>query len=180
MTETNSKNQRSISQRSIASGGQYLVFVLNQQAYGVAISTVREINRVTEITPIPKTPLFVAGVMNLRGSLVPVVNLRLKFGLELAAFTKHTCIIVIESEHGPVGMIVDAVSGVQDLQSMQIEAPPAIGEDPDQSFINGMGKIGNQVIILIDIVHALSKDELIKKITSDSKVSDLKQIKTAA
>lgn len=175
MTDTNTKNQR-----SIAGGGQYLVFVLNQQTYGVAISTVREINRVTEITPIPKTPLFVAGVMNLRGSLVPVVNLRLKFGLEVAAFTKHTCIIVIESEHGPVGMIVDAVSGVQDLQSMQIEAPPAIGEDPEQSFINGMGKIGNQVIILIDIVHALSKDELIKKFSVESRAADVKPTKAVA
>jgi purine-binding chemotaxis protein CheW len=145
---------------NLAQPGQYLTFVLKGQSYGVAIGTVREINQVLDITPVPQTPSFVAGVMNLRGKVVPVVNLRLKFGMEDLAFTKQTCIIVVETDGGHVGMIVDRVSGVADFKADQIEASPTLGEETKMSYIIGMGKIERQVVVLVDIQKALSKAEL--------------------
>ncbi len=140
--------------------GQYLTFMLRKQAYGVPIGTVREINRVTDITPVPQTPHFVAGVMNLRGKVIPVVDLRLKFGMESEGRTKETCIIVIEAESGQVGMIVDSVSGVIDLVTTQIEPAPVMGDEKRLGFVMGMGKVEQTVIILVDIVRALGKEEL--------------------
>lgn len=145
---------------NLAQPGQYLTFFLKGQSYGVAIGTVREINQVLDITPVPQTPSFVAGVMNLRGKVVPVVNLRLKLGMEDTAFTKQTCIIVVETDGGQVGMIVDRVAGVVDFKGEQIEAPPTLGEASKMSFIVGMGKLEKEVVVLIDIQNALSKAEL--------------------
>ncbi len=143
-----------------AKPGQYLTFVLNSQSYGVPIGTVREINRLSEITPVPKTPVFVAGVMNLRGKVIPVVNLRLKLGFVQTEHTKETCIIVIETLVGQVGMIVDSVRGVIELVSNQIEPTPNLGNSSETEFVMGMGKLENSVIILIDIVKALSAAQL--------------------
>ncbi len=156
-----------------AKPGQYLSFVLKNQAYGVPIGTVREINRVTDITPVPQTPHFVAGVMNLRGKVIPVVDLRLKFDLEATAHTRNTCIIVIEGDSGQVGMIVDAVTGVMDLAAEQIEPAPVMGDESKLSFVLGMGKIENQVLILVDIVRALSKEQLqgLKDIAESSRAA---------
>src|SRR3989338_8702379 len=104
-----------------AKPGQYLTFVLKSQSYGVPIGAIREINRLTDITEVPQTPNFVAGVMNLRGKVVPVVDLRLKFEMEAATPTKQTCIIVIDGESEQVGIIVDSVTGVIDLSPEHIE-----------------------------------------------------------
>ncbi len=144
---------------NIAKPGQYLTFHLNGQSYGVPIGTVREINRVSEITPVPQTPEFVAGVMNLRGKVITVVNLRLKLGMPKIGYTKETCIVVIESEVGQVGTIIDSVNGVTALLENQIEANPA-GSASGDIYVSGMGKVENQVIILLDIVQCLSRDQL--------------------
>ena len=105
-------------------GGRYLTFMLRDEFYGVPISKVREINQITEITPVPKTPKFVEGVVNLRGKILPVVNLRQKLGFEKVAYNRETCIIVIEAQMGHVGVVVDAVREVVDLKEDQIEVPP--------------------------------------------------------
>lgn len=144
----------------LAQPGQYLTFVLSQQLYGVPIGAIREINRMSEITPVPKTPSFVAGVMNLRGKVIPVVNLRKKLNFEPIETTKETCIIVIEAFDGQVGMIVDSVSGVIELASNQIEPTPNLGNLVDTEFVLGMGKIENKVIVLIDIVKVLSNHQI--------------------
>ena len=144
----------------LAKPGQYLTFVLKGQTYGVPIGTVREINRVSEITPVPQTPPFVSGVINLRGKVIPVVNLRVKFGLEFAQYTKGTCVIVIEGSCGQVGIIVDAVNAVFELNANQIEPTPTLGDESKLAFITGMGKVDDHVIILLDVVEALSKDQL--------------------
>jgi purine-binding chemotaxis protein CheW len=143
-----------------AKPGQYLTFVLNEQLYGVPIGTVREINRMSDITPVPRTPSFVAGVINLRGKVIPVVNLRSKLGFSTVQHTKSTCIIVIESNVGQIGMIVDSVSGVIELQAAQIEPTPNLGSGTDTDFVMGMGKVEQKVVILIDIVRALSTQQL--------------------
>ncbi|MDZ4662123.1 MAG: chemotaxis protein CheW [Pseudomonadota bacterium] len=141
---------------------KYLTFILKGQPYGVPIGAVREINRVTEITPVPQTPAFVAGVINLRGKVIPVVDLRMKLGMPNTQQTKQTCIIVIEGQSEQVGMIVDSVSGVVDLSEDQIEPRPTMGNEDKLNYVLGMGKIDNNVVILIDIVKALNKEELTK------------------
>jgi purine-binding chemotaxis protein CheW len=110
----------------------------------------------SEITPVPQTPHFVSGVMNLRGKVIPVVNLRLKLGLEKLAYSKETCIIVIESEFGQIGTIVDSVSGVIELNDSQLEPRPSLGNDGLLSYVMGMGKVDGQVIVLLAIVECLS------------------------
>lgn len=144
--------------KSLAGPGQYLTFILCGQSYAVPIESVREINRMCDIAPVPQTPKYVAGVINLRGKVIPVVDLRLRFDFPKTTVTKESCIIVIESKHGQVGTIVDAVSGVVDLRQDQIEPPPHLGDDESLSFIIGMGKTDQEVIILVDTVNALESD----------------------
>jgi purine-binding chemotaxis protein CheW len=143
-----------------AKAGQYLTFQLMSEQYGVPIETVREINRVGEITPVPKTADFVKGVMNLRGKIIPVVNLRVRFGMASQDYTRDTCIIVIDTDIGQVGMIVDSVKEVVDLHEAQIEPPPMLGNDRTLTFVRGMGKIEQRVIILVDVVSAFSSEQL--------------------
>lgn len=146
-----------------AKAGQYLTFVINSRPYGVPISVVREINQVSDITPVPQTPEYVVGVMNLRGKVVPVVDLKHKFGMDRTQYTRETCIIVIEGDHGQIGMIVDSVSEVVELTAQQIEPPPVLGDEARLAYVMGMGKIESKVIILVDIVLALSRDSLLAR-----------------
>lgn len=149
-----------MSEKFKAQPGQYLTFQLMSEQYGVAIETVREINQYGEVTPVPRTPDFVKGVMNLRGKIIPVINLRLKFGMDSQSNTRDTCIIVIDTEIGQVGMIVDSVKEVVDLQATQIEPAPVLGNEKSMSFVRGMGKIDNRVVILVDIVSAFSVEQM--------------------
>jgi purine-binding chemotaxis protein CheW len=144
----------------MADPGQYLTFQLNGQMYGVPVASVREINRVVEVTPIPQTPPFVVGVMNLRGKVIPVIGLRQKFGLSAVENSKETCIIIIEAELGQVGVIVDAVRSVVDLNRDQIELTPSLGDQKTESLILGLGKLDEKVIILIDVAKAVSGQNL--------------------
>jgi purine-binding chemotaxis protein CheW len=140
--------------------GQYLTFQLKAESYGVPIEAVREINRVGEITPVPKTPDFVKGVMNLRGKIIPVVNLRVKFGMDFQDYTRDTCIIVIDTEIGQLGMIVDAVKEVVTLNEAQIEATPSLGQGSSANFVRGLGKVDSKVVILLDILSAFSAENM--------------------
>lgn len=139
---------------------KYLTFILNAQEYGMPIANVIEINRVGDIARVPHTPPYVAGVMNLRGKVIPVVNLRLKFGFEAVPFTKETCIIVVDGSAGQVGAIVDQVTGVVEFSAAQVDAPPAMAAHEQLNFIIGLGKLEAKVVILINAVHLLSKEQL--------------------
>jgi purine-binding chemotaxis protein CheW len=140
--------------------GQYLTFQLANRAYGVPIASVREINRMTEITPVPKTPVYLSGVMNLRGKIVPVVDLRIKLGLEVQGPTRSTCIVVIESEGRLMGVIVDAVSSVIELSAAQVEPAPELGESTRLRYVIGMGKYEDDLVILLDVAATLSQQEM--------------------
>ena len=139
--------------------GKYLTFRLAEEEYGVEILKVREIIGVQSITAVPQMPTHMKGVINLRGMVIPVVDLRLKFGLEEAGHTDQTCIIVVDVGR-EVGVLVDTVSEVLDIRGENIEAPPAMGGSLDTSFILGMGKVGDAVKILLDIDKVLTCDEL--------------------
>jgi purine-binding chemotaxis protein CheW len=141
--------------------GKYLTFVLAAEEYGLEILRVREILGTMPITPVPQTPEFVKGVINLRGKVIPVIDLRLKFGMPAVDYTQETCIIVVEVDGVQMGVIVDTVSEVLDITDSQIEDAPRFGTQVDTSFILGMGKIGDKVKILLDIARVLSSEELV-------------------
>lgn len=140
--------------------GKYLTFHLAEEGYGVEILKVQEIIGLMNITRVPRAPDFVRGVINLRGKVIPVVDLRLKFAMPSREFTARTCIIVVEIELSSakttMGIIVDEVSEVVNVTADQIEPPPSFGVAVDTDFILGMGKIGGRVLILLDIDKVLS------------------------
>jgi len=147
-----------------ATAGLYLTFTLGNEVYGLEILTVQEIIGMMNVTKMPRTPQFVRGVINLRGKVIPVMDLRLKFGMDAQDDTDLTCIIVVKVNKGDesitVGIIVDAVSEVVDIAADQIEPRPAFGTSVDTDFILGMGKIGEKVVMLLDVSRVLTSNEL--------------------
>lgn len=147
-------------------GGKYLTFALGREEYGLEILKVREIIGYMDITAVPRTPGYVKGVVNLRGQVISVVDLRAKFAMEPAERTDETCIIVVEITSGgrklSTGIIVDHVSEVLDISSDKIEEPPAFDGGANIDFILGMGKIGDSVKILLDIDRVLSIAETLE------------------
>ncbi|MFP4163679.1 MAG: chemotaxis protein CheW [Chitinispirillaceae bacterium] len=145
--------------------GKYLTFKLADEGYGLEILKVQEIIGMMSITRMPRTPDFVRGVINLRGKVIPVIDLRLKFGFEAKEDTDRTCIIVVQvestSDHSVImGIIVDEVSEVLDIQAEQIEPAPSFGSSVDTDFILGMGKASQKVIMLLDVDKVMSKNEI--------------------
>lgn len=142
-------------------GGKYLTFQLAGEEYGVEILKVREIIGLMDITCVPQTPEFVEGVINLRGRVIPVIDLRSKFGLPRTEYNDQTCIIVVDVGM-MMGIIVDTVSEVHDIPASSIEPPPSFGGAVDTSFILGMGKVRDSVKILLDIDRVLTGAELVE------------------
>ena len=139
--------------------GKYLTFSLAGEEYGIGILKVREIIGMMTVTPVPQTPEFVKGVINLRGKVIPVIDLRLRFGLQATAYTERTCIIVVEIQGEtsalPMGIVVDAVSEVLNIRGADIENTPAFGVKLNTDFILGMAKTEGGVKILLDIDKVL-------------------------
>ncbi len=142
-------------------GGKYLTFSLGSEEYGVDIMKVREIIGIMEITAVPHTPEYIKGVINLRGRVIPILELRLRFGLELRAYDDRTCIIVVEvagsTGHIMIGMLVDSVSEVVNIEDDDIESPPDFGVSTDAENILGMGKIKGAVKILLDVDQVVGR-----------------------
>lgn len=151
---------------------QYLTFKLSEEIFGVDVAQVREILDYIKITKVPQTPDFMCGVINLRGSVVPVVDMRLKFGMEKTETTVNTCIVVVEvnldGENMILGALVDSVQEVFELGPTDIEAAPRIGTKLKTDFIKGMGKRDDKFIILLDIDKVFSSEELSAVIQSNS------------
>ena len=145
-------------------GGKYLLFHLGQEEFGVHVLKVKEIMGVQEITGVPQTSSFVKGVINLRGKVIPVIDLRLKFQLPEVEYTQRTCIIVLQVKHNTgnimMGVIVDGVSEVLNLQEADIEDTPEFGDELTLPYILGMAKIKGKVKILLDIDSVLSTQEV--------------------
>ena len=152
-----------VNQALLDKAGKYLTFALGPEEYGLEILKVREIIGYMEITAVPQTPHHVKGVINLRGQVIPVIDLRAKFGMESAEVTEQTCIIVVEaSQNGrkfSTGIVVDHVQEVLDIDGQDIEDAPQFGSSVDTNFILGMGKIGDTVKILLDIDRVLAGDD---------------------
>ncbi len=134
---------------------QLVVFKLENEFYGVNIDSVESIIKMQAITVVPQAPEYVEGVTNLRGTVLPVIDLRKRFGLEHAAFSKDSRIIVVTADHIKVGMIVDAVSEVLEMAQDSIEPPPSIATTLSSAFITGIAKTGDLLVILLDLSKVL-------------------------
>lgn len=141
--------------------GKYLTFVLGEEEYGIDITKVKEIIGVMEVTHIPRTPPFIKGVINLRGKVIPVMDLRLKFGMPELAYTNETVFIVVEVGGALIGIVVDTVREVLNIHEAEIEPPPQFGSKLDTAFILGMGKVQGKVKILLDIEKTITAEDTV-------------------
>ncbi len=145
-------------------GGKYLIFRLGREEFGTAVLKVREIIGMQDITSVPQTPAHVKGVINLRGKVIPVIDLRLKFGMDSEAYSERTCIIVVRSQmqgqEALIGVIVDSVSEVLNLPAADIEDTPMFGNEMPSQYLIGMAKVKGEVKILLEMDHVLSSHEL--------------------
>ena len=162
ITDRNSNQTNSAAKG--ANENKFLSFCLGNEQYGVEILRVREIIGLLAITPLPQTPSYVKGVMNLRGRIIPVIDLRLRFGLPSTESTKETCIIVLETSEQDgsqtvMGAIVDSVREVQDIAKSAIEPPPEFGCEIPLRYILGMGKVKDKVVVLLEIAEVIGVRE---------------------
>ncbi|MCB4360572.1 chemotaxis protein CheW [Quatrionicoccus australiensis] len=143
---------------------QYLTFTLGGEMFAVETLSVKEIIEYGQITAVPMMPPSIRGVINLRGAVVPVIDLKARFGAPATEVTRRTCIVIIElgagDEHQVIGIVVDTVSEVLEIPPSEIEPPPAFGARIRADFISGMGKIAGRFVILLDMGQVLSVDEL--------------------
>ncbi len=151
-------------QKSENREGKYLTFSLADEEYGIGILKIKEIIGMMPITTVPQTPAFVKGVINLRGKVIPVIDLRLRFGMNAIDYTERTCIIVVEiagtNSTVQIGIVVDTVSEVLNVKNDEIEDTPAFGTKLDTEYILGMAKMEGGVKILLDIDRVLNADEI--------------------
>ena len=163
---------------------KFLTFCMGKEEYGLPILAVREIIGLIDVTPLPQTPAYVKGVINLRGKIIPVIELRAKFGLPTVAYTPETCILVVEvadadegSSTFQLGIIVDSVREVLDISRSSIEPPPNFGTSVPLSAIQGMGKVKDKVVILLNINSVAAKQGL-ERLAADA--AENKPVRAAA
>ena len=158
------KNPSKPGSRAACLGGKYLTFDLGKEEFGIGILQVREIIGMMSIRPLPRVPDFIKGVINLRDKVIPVIDLRLRFGMEPAAYDERTCIIVVETHDSegdiPMGLVVDAVNEVTNIKTEQMESTPSFGVALDTAYILGMAKSEGRVKVLLDIDCVLGVDDL--------------------
>jgi len=154
--------------------GKYLTFSLKKEEYGIPILKVKEIIGMMEITDVPKTPNFVKGVINLRGKIIPVMDLRLKFTMEEKEYNERTCTIVVEVNinnlKSLMGIVVDTVSEVVNISHGEIEPSPQYGSKVNEEFLIGMGKVKGKVVMLLNIEKIINSEELVT-LLNDTKTS---------
>jgi purine-binding chemotaxis protein CheW len=146
--------------------GKYLTFILENEEYGIALLKVKEIIGMMPITTVPQTPQYVKGVINLRGKVIPVSDLRLRFEMPAAKYTERTCIIVVEIQGEAatiqIGIVVDSVSEVMNIKAEEVAEAPSFGTKVETDYILGMANMDGQVKILLDIDRVLTEDVLAK------------------
>jgi purine-binding chemotaxis protein CheW len=140
--------------------GQFLTFTLQNEEYGIEILKVQEIKGFSKITPIPNAPPFVRGVMNLRGTVVPIIDLRARFSMTEKEYDQFTCIVVVNVGSRVVGLVVDSVSDVLNIPHDAIANPPELATAGDTSCITGMGKLGERIVMLLDMSKLVGADAL--------------------
>ena len=159
-----SKQQAVQAVETVVASRQYLTFTVAGEMFGIAISSIKEIIEYRDPTEVPMMPGFMRGVINLRGRVVPVIDLSVRFGRGKGENTRRTCIVIVEihqdEQQLDIGVVVDAVSAVLEIADADIEPPPQFGAKLRADFINGMGKVGEKFVIILDIDRVLSVEEL--------------------
>lgn len=172
MKSTNTKEPA-----TMAKAGKYLTFLLGKEVFAIEILKVQEIIGMMPVTHVPKTPAFVRGVINLRGKVIPVIELRSKFGMPGRDDTERTCIVVVQVAWAArmviMGLLVDEVSEVLNVSAEQIEAPPSFGASVDTDFILGMGKVGAKLLMLLDVDRVLANEEMAA--VAESNISNVEE-----
>jgi purine-binding chemotaxis protein CheW len=178
LTRSPRKAAAALPEQQAAKGQQYLTFTVTGEVFGVAIVSIKEIIEYRATTEVPMMPDFMRGVINLRGRVVPVIDLAVRFGRPRSELTARSCIVIVEAqqngEQHDLGVVVDAVSAVADIADADIEPPPSFGARLRNEFLTGMGKIGEKFVILLDVNRVLSIDELLtlEDIAEDRPASD--------
>ena len=145
---------------STADSDQFLTFTLEGEEYGIEILRVQEIKGFTKVRPIPNSPPYIKGAINLRGAVVPIIDLRSRFGMSEAEYNQFTVIIVVSMGTKVVGLVVDAVSDVLNIAKEHIDESLTLGTDVDSTFFRGMGKVGEKLVMLLDVDHLVAGDRL--------------------
>jgi purine-binding chemotaxis protein CheW len=153
-------NQRSSKEEAELSGGEYLTFILGEEEYGIEILKVQEIRSYEAVTKIANTPEFIKGVINLRGSIVPIIDLRMRFKLSKAEYNDTTVVIILNLNNRTMGMVVDGVSDVLELKSSQISPVPELVSSIDTKYLLGLGTVDERMLILVDIEQLMSSKEM--------------------
>lgn len=146
-------------ERLVDTGQEYVTFTLNDELYAFNALHVQEIIELTTVTKVPHLPGYLKGVINLRGTIIPVVDLKEKFGMSGGEYKKHTCIIVTEFSRGVMGLIVDTVSDILNMSNAEISAAPDFGSSINTEFISGMGKAGESLVLVLNVDKVLTEDE---------------------
>lgn len=161
-----------------ATGGKHLIFKLNNRDYGIPILYINEIIGLMDITPVPKTPQFLKGVINLRGKIIPVIDLRLKFNMNEKDYDEKTCIIIVNLSNNNsnefIGLVVDMVSEVYNIPAEEIEIKVQYGLDTEENFLNGIGKIKDKVVMLLNIESIVSFEVINKYINKNMELERIK------
>ena len=152
---------------------KYLMFFLDEEYYGIPILKVNEIIGLMEITHVPRTPEFMKGVINLRGKIIPVMDLRLKFNMQERVYDEQTCIIIVEiviqNKKHFIGLVVDKVAEVVKIYNSDIESPPQYGQDAESGFLTGIGKVKDKVVMLLEIEMIVNCKEVVNLINENIK-----------
>lgn len=157
MAEMSEKTAAAAAQ--IDTGQEYVTFTLNEELYAFDALNVQEITELTSVTKVPHLPAYLKGVINLRGTIIPVVDLKQKFGMVTGEYKKHTCIIVTEYSRGVMGLIVDTVSDIINMAPQDISASPDFGTRINTEFIAGMSKVGDNLVLVLDVDKVLTDEE---------------------
>ena len=168
------------SEHNASGQAQFLTFFLGEEAHAVSILRAREIIEYGEVTKLPNTPPSIRGVINLRGAVVPVVDLAMRFGRRAIQVTKRTCLIIVEVEvHGEqfaMGLMVDAVGQVIGLPPSDIEPPPCFGTGVRVDFLKGLGKVGKEFVLILDLDRALTEEELLSVADAPNLISSTEAV----
>lgn len=158
---------------------KYLMFMLDEEFYGIPILKVNEIIGLMDITSIPRSPDFMKGIINLRGKIIPVIDLRLKFKMPERAYDEQTCIIIVEitlhDNKQFIGVVVDKVAEVVNVYGKDIELPPQYGQETEENFLIGVGKVKEKVVMLLDIEAIVNCQELINMMNNHAKNETVKE-----
>jgi len=150
-----------VEQKGEGRAGKYLTFILAEEQYGIDVLSIQEIIGMMPITSVPQTPEYVKGVVNLRGKVIPVIDLRLRFGMQERKADGQTCVIVVDVSGVQMGVVVDTVREVLDIGEDEIESAPRFGTKVDTRYIRGLGKLEEKIAILLDINRVLTQEDLV-------------------